>query len=142
MGWSTAVWWWIAAGGLVAVELASGTFYLLMLAAGALAGALAAHAGSGFAVQLAAAAVVGGAAVAALQRKRGRGPATEPAASNRDVILDIGSRVRVEHWRSDATARVQYRGAGWNARYAGSGQPPPGEYRISAIEGTELLLAD
>ena len=38
MDWSLATWWWIAAGVLVAAELASGTFYLLMLALGAGAG--------------------------------------------------------------------------------------------------------
>jgi hypothetical protein len=37
--------WWILAGFFVAMELVSGTFYLLMLAVGAVAGALAAHAG-------------------------------------------------------------------------------------------------
>ncbi|HOI65513.1 MAG TPA: NfeD family protein, partial [Thiomonas arsenitoxydans] len=35
--------WWILAGFFVAMELVSGTFYLLMLAVGAVAGALAAH---------------------------------------------------------------------------------------------------
>ena len=142
MAWSVAVWWWVAAGALVATELASGTFYLLMLAAGAVAGALVASAGGSFALQLLAAGVVGGVAVVVLHRKRRGRPAAAPAASNPDVILDIGSRVRVDHWRSDATARVHYRGAGWNARYAGSGQPAPGEYRISALDGNELLLAD
>ena len=142
MAWSMPVWWWVAAGVLVAAELASGTFYLLMLAAGAVAGALAAHAGAGFAVQLAAAGVTGAAAVVALHRRRRGQPARAPAGSNADVILDIGSRVRVEHWRGDATARVDYRGAGWNARHVGALRPQPGEFRIVAIEGSELLLDD
>ena len=43
MYWTGATVWWIAAGLLVVAELASGTFYLLMLALGAGAGALAAH---------------------------------------------------------------------------------------------------
>ena len=37
--------WWIVTGVLVALELATGTFYLLMLSLGAVASALAAHAG-------------------------------------------------------------------------------------------------
>ena len=37
--------WWLTVGALVAAELATGTFYLLMLALGAAAGAMAAHAG-------------------------------------------------------------------------------------------------
>ena len=48
--------WWIATGVLVALELASGTFYLLMLAIGGVAGALAAHAGAPLPIQLAVAA--------------------------------------------------------------------------------------
>ena len=35
--------WWLLAGSLVAVELVTGTFYLLALAVGAVAGAIAAH---------------------------------------------------------------------------------------------------
>jgi membrane protein implicated in regulation of membrane protease activity len=35
MDWNWATAWWIVAGVLVAAELATGTFYLLMLAAGA-----------------------------------------------------------------------------------------------------------
>ena len=41
---SLSTWWWIVAGVLVAAELATGTFYLLMVAIGCAAGALAAHA--------------------------------------------------------------------------------------------------
>jgi len=36
--------WWLIAGSLVGIELMTGTFYLLMLAIGASAGAIAAHA--------------------------------------------------------------------------------------------------
>ncbi|HEU6455220.1 MAG TPA: NfeD family protein, partial [Roseateles sp.] len=45
MDWTDATTWWIAAGVLVAIELGTGTIYLLMLAVGAVAGALAAHLG-------------------------------------------------------------------------------------------------
>ncbi|MBA3625982.1 MAG: NfeD family protein, partial [Methylibium sp.] len=40
MEWSAATLWWIAAGVLIAAELATGTFYLLLLALGATAAAL------------------------------------------------------------------------------------------------------
>lgn len=140
MAWSGAVGWWIAAATLVAVELAIGTFYLLMLALGLVAAALVAHAGGSLTAQLAVAAVVGGGAVTALHLRRGRRPAAAPAASNADVLLDIGSRVHVEHWRADGTARVQYRGAGWNARFVGEGRPQPGDHVIHAMDGNDLLL--
>ena len=60
--WTT---WWLLAGAAVAVELLTGTFYLLMLGLGMAAGALAAHAGLlPVRGQLVAAAVVGFGAVA------------------------------------------------------------------------------
>jgi membrane protein implicated in regulation of membrane protease activity len=140
MNWAAATTWWLAAGLLVAVELASGTFYLLMLALGAAAAALAAHAGASMSTQLVAAAVVGGAAVTAWHIRRMRQPAAPPAEANRDVNLDIGSRVQVNAWNSDGTARVAYRGATWSARNGSDGAPRPGPHVIVAVHGSELLL--
>ena len=140
MAWSGAVGWWIAAAVLIAIELTIGTFYLLMLALGLVAAALVTHAGGGLAAQLVVAAVVGGGAVTALHLRRGRQRPAAPAASNVDVLLDIGSRVHVAQWRTDGTARVQYRGAGWNARFVGDGAPQPGDHVIQAMDGNELLL--
>ncbi|MBA4177266.1 MAG: hypothetical protein C0505_12020 [Leptothrix sp. (in: Bacteria)] len=133
--------WWLAVGGLVAVELATGTFYLLMLAMGAAAGALAAHAGLGSVAQLAAASVVGGGAVVLWHLTRRLRPTSAPADRNRDVNIDIGQRVHVPGWDSAGTARVPYRGAAWAVRYAGEGQPAPGEHVIVALDGNELRVA-
>jgi len=132
--------WWIVAGVLIAAELATGTFYLLMLAVGAVAAALAAHAGVSFNGQLLAAAAIGGGAVAAWHFQRGRQPAAVPASENRDVNLDIGETVHVPAWNADGTAQVQYRGASWAARYAGNDAPVPGTFVIHAIEGNRLVL--
>ena len=52
--------WWIIAGAIVAAELVTGTFYLLMLAIGMAAAAIAAHLGAGMTVQLLVAAAIGG----------------------------------------------------------------------------------
>ncbi|MDO9198743.1 NfeD family protein, partial [Rhodoferax sp.] len=38
--------WWVLAGAVVAIELATGTFYLLMLSVGLVAAAISAHAGA------------------------------------------------------------------------------------------------
>ncbi len=140
MDWNWATMWWVAAGVLVAVELASGTFYLLMLAVGAAAGALAAHLGVGQTGQVLTAAVVGGAAVVGWHLKRSRMPAAEPAASNPDVNLDIGQSVQVETWTPDGLAKVQYRGAAWQARFIGSAPAQSGRHVIRAVEGSCLLL--
>ena len=51
--------WWLATGLVVLLELFTGTFYLLMLAVGLAAGALAAHAQLGLSGQLVVAALVG-----------------------------------------------------------------------------------
>ena len=140
MDWSAATSWWIVAGVLVAAELATGTFYLLMLALGAAAAALAAHLGVAFNGQLLAAALVGGGAVAGWHVRRSRRPAAAPASENRDVNLDIGETVHVAEWSADGTAKVDYRGASWSVRYAGSGTPAPGAFVIHAVDGNRLLL--
>ncbi len=138
---SAATQWWLAMGVLVAAELATGTFYLLMLALGCAAGALAAHAGLGVTMQIVAAALIGGGATAAWHAKRARQPRAAPAETNRDVHLDIGQFVRVEQWDADQSARVNYRGASWAVRFAGKGTPLPGEHVIVALNGNELRVA-
>jgi membrane protein implicated in regulation of membrane protease activity len=141
MDWSHTTFWWIAAGTLVALELATGTFYLLMLAIGAAAGALAAHAGLAGAAQVVCAAVVGVGATVGWHLRRARQPKAEPAASNADVNLDIGQTLHVKHWNADGSARASYRGAAWSVRYAGPGTPAPGAHVIQAVHGTELRVA-
>ncbi len=140
MDWSGATWWWVAAGVLVAAELAVGTFNLLLLALGMAAGALAAHTGLALPAQLVLAALVGGGAVVAWRAKRARDLAPEPAAPNRDLNLDIGSRLHVGQWNADGTARVAYRGTEWNVRYQGADVPAAGEFIIRALDGNCLLV--
>jgi len=132
--------WWIVAGVMVAAELASGTFYLLMLALGASAAAVAAHMGFAFNGQVLTAALIGGGAVAAWHFKRGQQPPAKPASANRDVNLDIGGTVHVPAWDAEGNTQVSYRGATWSARHAGGDAPQPGAHVIRAIEGNCLLL--
>lgn len=140
MDWNWTTAWWIAAGVLILAELASGTFYLLMLAVGAVAGALAAHLGLSPTGQLLAAAAVGGAAVVAWHRRRSKAPQSAPASSNPDVNLDIGQSVQVTAWSADGLAQVHYRGAAWQARFVGTPPAQSGRHVIRAIEGSCLLL--
>ena len=132
---SAATLWWVAA------ELATGTFYLLMIALGLGAGAVAAHAGLSATWQVTAAALVGAAATALWHWKRASQPRSAPPELNRDVNLDIGERVQVEAWGSDGTARVNYRGTQWSARLAPGAQRVAGEHRVAAVEGNWLVLA-
>ncbi len=130
--------WWVLAGGLVAFELASGTFYLLMLGVGAGAAALAAMAGFGTITQLVAAAIVGGAGALSLAQWRKLQPTTRQEA--KDQHLDLGATVEVDAWDAMGTAQVKHRGAGWTAVLAPGQTATPGVYRIQAMAGNRLVL--
>jgi membrane protein implicated in regulation of membrane protease activity len=129
---------WLAASGvLVVAELLTGTFYLLMLALGAAAGALATTFGLGFNGQLLVAALVGGGLAAAWYQRRKR---AQPDTRLDTNSLDVGERVTVTAWQPDGSAQVAYRGSWWPARYAGEGAPAAGPHRIQSLEGSCLLL--
>lgn len=137
--------WWIATAVAVVAELASGTFFLLMIALGLAAAAVAAHLQTALTTQLLCAALLGGGAVALWTLLRSRRPESAPASANPDVNIDIGQRVHVSRWASDGSARVRYRGAEWSARWQGAaaGEPPPpapGEFVIRALQGNQLVV--
>ena len=139
----SATWWWLITGGLVIAELLTGSFYLLMLAIGAAAGAMAAHLGWGINAQLVAAIVCGTLAVVACYLVRRRLPAEAPAQRNKDVNLDVGELVEVNQWNEDGTAQVRYRGAQWTvAAHEGASEVfnGPGQYRIAEVIGSRLLV--
>jgi membrane protein implicated in regulation of membrane protease activity len=140
MDFSPTTLWWVLAGVAVAIELATGTFYLLMLALGLAAGAIAGHLGFSGPLQVVAAAAVGGGATVLWHWRRTREVPSLPAASNRDVNLDIGERVFVQEWSANRTARVQYRGSPWEARLAPGAPVASGEHLVSAVEGNWLVL--
>jgi membrane protein implicated in regulation of membrane protease activity len=137
MDWSNATMWWVVAGALIAIELLTGTFYLLMLATGAVAAALASHLGVPLSTQLIAAAVVGGGATVAWHLRRAKSPPEQPAARNRDVNLDIGEQISVDAWAADGTASVRHRGANWQAPGASAAA---GLHKVVAVEGNHLVL--
>ena len=138
---SSAGGWWIAAGIAVAVELATGTFYLLMIALGLAAAALAAHLGAAQPGQLLTAAVVGGGATALWHWRRAATARPKlPTAVDRDVNLDVGERVHVASWGNDRTARVSYRGSIWSARLQPGAPAYGGEHIVAAVEGNWLVL--
>lgn len=132
--------WWMAAAIAVAVELATGTFYLLMLSIGLAAGALAAHSGAALPVQFVVAALVGGGAVAVWHVVRGKRHKQPPAEANRDVNLDIGETVQVDGWKPDGTAVVKYRGANWTVADAGTPPHLPGPHRVREVVGSRLVV--
>lgn len=132
--------WWLLVGSAVALELFTGTFYLLMLALGMAAAAVAAHAGAGTALQLICGAGVGTAAVVGLYFVKKRKPADPSVRSLRSVNLDVGAIVQVDEWFSDGTASVKYRGAQWSAVLRPGQAPEIGAYRVAELEGNRLLV--
>ncbi|WP_372525073.1 NfeD family protein [Piscinibacter sp.] len=138
---SASSFWWVAAGIAVAAELATGTFYLLMIALGLAAAAVAAHLGLAGTAQVVVGALVGGGATALWHWHRASQPRPAPSRENRDVNLDIGERVHVTHWAADRTARVHYRGSGWTARLQDGADAAPGAHVVVAVEGNWLVLA-
>jgi membrane protein implicated in regulation of membrane protease activity len=133
--------WWLVTGGLVAVELLTGTFYLLMLAIGFAFAALAAHLGWSQTQQIVVAAVVGGVAVVGWHlRQMKRHHQEPPAQANVNVNLDIGETVQIDAWNADGSADVHYRGARWTAIHRSGVSPSPGAHRVAELVGNRLLV--
>ncbi|MDX9970037.1 MAG: NfeD family protein [Hydrogenophaga sp.] len=132
--------WWLLAGVLVALELSTGTFYLLMLAVGAVAGALAAHAALALTGQLVVSAVVGLALVVGCYLVRRRKPGDPSARAERSVNLDVGETLQITHWQDDRTASVRYRGAQWTVLLREGVSPEPGLYRVTELQGNRLVV--
>ena len=111
---SGTVLWFILALIVAAVEMVTGTVYLL-------------------AVTLACAAAGAASWLAHLLRRR-----KNPQA-DRLMNLDEGERIRVESVGTGGTAVVQYRGAPWIA-CAEEGDLTPGTWIIARVDGTRLVL--
>lgn len=141
----TSTIWWLFTGAFVALELATGTFYLLMLALGMAAGAVCAHLGMAGTTQVVVAAFVGAAAVLGWHRTH-LTASQQATTQNQDVHLDIGSTVEVKEWTSPEATLVVHRGAQWSARSIQQGLPEgalpeTGFHRIVAVDGNTLVLS-
>jgi membrane protein implicated in regulation of membrane protease activity len=132
--------WWLIAGGLVAVELLTSTFYLLMLAMGMAAAACAAMSGANATVQILLAAVVGGGAVITWHMHQVKRHVEPPAQANVNVNLDIGEVVHIDNWNADGTADVHYRGARWTAIHRTGVIPGLGAHKVAELVGNRLLV--
>lgn len=133
------IWFGLAALALIG-EVASGTFYLLLVALGLVAGGLAAWSGVLLQWQLLVCAVVALLGLLGLRRRGVLKKRGLDASRNADVNLDIGQTVSVESWSEEGRARVRYRGASWQAQLA-AGQPrQAGLHVISAVKGSVLIL--
>ncbi|MBS0308097.1 MAG: NfeD family protein [Proteobacteria bacterium] len=138
--------WAVLALGVAILELFTGTFYLLMIAIGLAAAALAAMFGMGFSVQLIVAAVVGVIATYVLYNsKLGKIQKTD-AARDPNVNLDIGQTLNVAEWKDipggQPVARVMYRGAMWDVELATGATVGTGQFVINELRGNRLIVTN
>lgn len=133
--------WFAAAVVLVIAEMATGTFYLLMIACGVVAGGLAAILGLDVPLQTVVAALVAVIAIVALRRTRFGKVRRRDAATDPGVNLDIGQEVDVSDWDDYRRARVPYRGAEWTVELAPDADPAAGRYRIVEVRGATLIVS-
>ncbi len=136
-------WWWILAVGMGVLELVTGTFYLLVLAAGCAAGGLAAWAGAGLTVQVLATAAVTVIGWAWLWRRSPWRRGSGESSADSSMLLDVGERLEVEAWGEDRRAQVRYRGAAWTVEL--DPQEPassavPGRFVIRRVVGNRLVV--
>lgn len=132
--------WWLLAGGVVVAEMLTGTFYLLMMAVGLVAAALAAHMGLSSALQIIVAALVGCGAVVAWHFARRKRPGDPSPRADRSVNMDVGETILIEGWNPDGTTTVKYRGAMWTAIHRPGVTPSTGMHRVAELVGNRLLV--
>jgi membrane protein implicated in regulation of membrane protease activity len=132
--------WWLLAGAAIGVELATGTFYLLMLAIGLVAAAISAHLGVSFTLQIVVAAFVSAGTVLGWRSYKNTRPSSPPASANRDVNLDIGETVQVDNWNPDGTGTVKYRGASWAVASASGSPLTAGPHQVVEVVGSRLIV--
>lgn len=129
------IYWFVLALILVGLELATGTFYLLVVAIAAAVGGLVALLGAGMVWQFVLGAMTGIAGTVVLRRWKSTLAVETPNAS-----LDIGRPVRVIKWNENGSARVIYRGAEWDAEPESADTPRNETLYIAAVRGSGLVL--
>jgi membrane protein implicated in regulation of membrane protease activity len=115
--------------------MATGTFYLLMVAIAMAVGGLAALLGAGVTWQLTLSALMVIAGTIILRRWKGTQVKEVASAS-----LDIGQAVKVIKWNDNGSARVFYRGAEWDAEPESADTPHDETLYIAAVRGSGLVL--
>lgn len=129
------VYWFLLALGLIMLELATGTFYMLVVGLAFAVGGFAAYFGLSFPTQLTLSGLAGVVGTLILRRMRRDKVSAEPNQS-----LDIGQAVQSVVWQQNGSARVFYRGAEWVAEAESSDTPREGTLYIKALRGSTLIL--
>ncbi|UUM22097.1 NfeD family protein [Mycoavidus sp. SF9855] len=134
----TGLFWWVLAGGLVIAELLSGTFYLLMIALGCVAGGVVTLFGLSVSLQLVVAAAIALSALILLRRSRV--DLAKGRHANPNNNLDLGALLQIDAWQG-RRARALYRGAQWDVELL-AGEDIDGQwYEIKEMRGNILVVA-
>ena len=137
---------------MVVLELLTGTLYLLVLALGCFAGAIATMLGLGISAQLLTSALLTMIGWAILRKRQLAKNLHLPAAGRDSAVnLDIGATLHIDSWQEGGTASAIYRGANWqvlhedvNASLPEGGNKviyQPGTFKIVEIVGSRLVVA-
>ena len=129
------VYWFLLALGLIMLEMATGTFYMLVVGLALAVGGFAAYFGLSFPTQLTLSGLAGVAGTLILRRMRRDKVSAEP-----DQSLDIGQAVQRVTWLPNGNGRAIYRGAEWTAEAESSDTPREGTLYIKALRGSTLIL--
>ena len=136
------IWFGLMALALIG-EVMTGTFYLLIVAAGfAVAGGLA-YVGMSVAVQIAVCAIAVLVATLLLRKTGVLKKREVDASANADVNMDVGQTVTIDVWTTPHSTRVWYRGTHWEAELA-PGAPAiaaPRRYVITHTRGNTLVVS-
>ncbi|WP_353147351.1 NfeD family protein [Pollutimonas bauzanensis] len=134
------MWFWFGVAALfLLLEMATGTFYLLLVALGLVASGIAAYAGLPLVWQIVSGLIVSLLGLVVLHRYR-QSKGHVPTQSNPNVVQDIGQSVMVDAWDENGQVRVFYRGANWSARIDVDQPMQPGEHYIHEVQGLTLIL--
>lgn len=134
--------WLILCIAVVTAEVLTGTIYLLMIALGLAAGALAAWLGADSGVQIMAAAVLAGMGCLGVKRFKDGLPKAPATERNANVHLDVGNLITVDAWQG-RHATVSYRGAQWQAdldETLATEAAVAGPCEVVAVHGNRLML--
>jgi membrane protein implicated in regulation of membrane protease activity len=131
--------WWLAAVVLVIAEMFSGTFYLLAVALGFASAGLVAFMGTAWSGQAVMAALLCSASVVAVYFWRQK--QAQPLQQT-NLAYDIGQSVQIASWSDERHARVNYRGAAWDAELSSAAVSDSAKvtWRIKEMSGSKLII--
>lgn len=129
------IYWLVLGLILLGLEMATGTFYLLIVAVGMAVGGLVAWLGASVVWQLILCAITVVAGTLILQSWKAK---QKVVSVNNN--FDIGQPVKIIKWHDNGTARVSYRGSEWDAELQSADAPRDGQFYIAAMHGSGLVL--